>query len=160
MVQIITGDLLEATEKYIVHQTNCVSQGHAAGLAYYLFRKYPYADVYANRKDPDRPGTCIISGNGEDQRFIVNLMGQYYPGSITTSKDIDNEAARKTYFHHALIRLSKLENLESIAFPYKIGCGIAGGDWEWYYGTIANFADFVNKKQNARVVIYQREGDV
>lgn len=159
MIKTITGDLLSATEKYIVHQTNCVSNGGAAGLAYYLFSKFPYANVYNGREEPSSPGTNIISGNGQDQRYIVNLMGQYYPGGIHYA-DHDNEAARKKYFHHALIRLAKVENLESIAFPFKIGCGIAGGNWDWYLGTICNFANFVKETQNTEVVIYQREGDI
>lgn len=160
MVEIIIGDLLEATEKYIVHQTNCVSQGGAAGLAFYLFKKFPYADVYANREKPDAPGTSIISGNGKDQRYVINLMGQYYPGSFIEDSTNDNEESRKTYFHHALIRLARISDMETVAFPYKIGCGIAGGNWKWYLGTINNFADFVKEKHGTKVVIYQREGDV
>lgn len=153
MIKIITGDLLSATEKYIVHQTNCVSNGGAAGLAYHLFAKFPYADVYTGREQPSSPGTNMIRGNGQTERYIINLMGQYYPGGIHVAIH-DNEAARKKYFHHALIRLAKVENLESIAFPAGIGCGIAGGDWEWYLGTINNFADYVEKEQNTQVSIY------
>jgi hypothetical protein len=39
------GDLLDATEQFIAHQCNCISQ-NAGGLAFYLFKKFPYANVY------------------------------------------------------------------------------------------------------------------
>lgn len=162
MIKNITGDLLEAKEKYIVHQTNCVSQGGAAGLAYYLFKKFTYANVYESRKTPDVPGTIIISGSGEDvgERYIVNLMGQLYPGGFENEFPEDSEITRRKFFHQGLIRLAKVPNLESVAFPFKIGCGIAGGNWEWYLGTITNFAKYIFDNQGAKTVIYQREGDV
>lgn len=46
MIEIIEGDLLNATEKYICHQTNCLSQGSAAGIARAIFDRFPYADIY------------------------------------------------------------------------------------------------------------------
>lgn len=158
MVEIITGDLLTAPEKYIVHQTNCVSEGKAAGLAYYLFKAFPHADCYSGRVKPSIPGTIDIRGGGFNGRLVVNLMGQYYPGG---SYDFEGDDAedRKHYFHRCLNRLAKIDNLESVAFPYCIGCGIAGGDWNWYLNMINKFADFVAKQQGAKVVIYQREED-
>ena len=77
MIKTIVGDLLEAKEKYIVHQTNCTSTRGAAGLAYYIYKKFPYSNIYQERDNPYNPGSIIISGDGKDQRYIVNLMGQY-----------------------------------------------------------------------------------
>ena len=57
------------------------------------------------------------------------------------------------------MKIAKIPNLESIAFPWRIGCGLAGGNWEWYLGTLKNFADHVEEKQGAKVIIYRREGD-
>lgn len=166
MIKTIVGDLLEAKEKYIVHQTNCVTTG-AGGLAKFLFNKFPYADVYSTRTEEDRtinllrdkPGSITICGNGQDQRLIVNLMGQLYPGGFWDDMPEDNEEMRHKFFHKALLKLSKIPDLESVAFPFKIGCGIAGGNWEWYLGTINNFATYLEDTQGAQVVIYQREGD-
>ncbi|HEX4375353.1 MAG TPA: hypothetical protein VHZ50_18755 [Puia sp.] len=160
MIKTIIGDLLEANEKYILHQTNCLSTGFAAGLAYYLFQKFSYADCYSDRTSPSEPGAIDIRGNGIDQRYVVNLMGQYAPGSFHDDFPRDTQAIRQKYFHKALIRLAKIPNLESVAFPYSVGCGIAGGNWQWYLGTIKNFAQYIEESQEATVSIYQREEDL
>lgn len=159
MIEIITGDLLNATEKYIAHQTNCVSDGGAAGVARAIFDKYPYADCYSSRIEASEPGTIDVRGNGQDERLVVNLHAQYYPGNPKyphSSKD--GFEVREKFFHKCLIKVARIENLESIAFPWRIGCGIAGGVWERYLGTLNNFAHHV-EKQGVKVVIYQREGD-
>lgn len=163
MIETITGDLLVAPEKYIVHQTNCVSMGRAGGLAYFLFKQFPYADCYSDRAESSVPGTLDIRGDGINDRLVVNLHGQYFPGGPLDDEDgteyLDTAYRRQKYFHKALLRLAKVENLESVAFPYCIGCGIAGGDWTWYEGTINNFAKYIKEKQGASTVIYQREED-
>ena len=126
-----------------------------------LFRseQYPYADIYSGRIEPDKPGTIIIKGNGTDQRFVIALLGQYYPGkSKYVDSTLDGIKAREKYFHQGLIEISKIPNLESIAIPKFVGCGAAGGNWDYYYGTIKNFADFIFKKQKAKVIIYDLYG--
>src|SRR5271165_78515 len=87
MLEIITGDLLEATEKYIAHNCNCLTQ-NSAGTAKAIFDKFPYANTYERRArgadgetaNKDVPGTIAILGNGQDQRFIINMYAMYYPG--------------------------------------------------------------------------------
>jgi O-acetyl-ADP-ribose deacetylase (regulator of RNase III) len=158
MIEFITGNLLEATEKYIVHQANCRSH-YASGIAAAIYDKFPYSNIYVTRIRPDTPGDIIICGDGITQRYVVNLLGQYNPGGLSEDER-DNEAARKKYFHQGLLKLTKVPNLESVAFNYRIGCGIAGGNWEWYLGTLDNFAKYVYDKQRAKVVIYNREGDI
>jgi O-acetyl-ADP-ribose deacetylase (regulator of RNase III) len=160
MIEIVTGDLLEAKEKYILHQTNCISNGGAAGIARAIFDKYPYADCYSSRTQTSIPGTIDICGNGADQRFIVNLHGQYYPGRAQYPlSSLDGLAAREKYFYRGLLRVAQLPNLESIGLNWRIGCGIAGGSWEHYLGTITNFANHVEETQGAKVIIYRRDGD-
>lgn len=159
MLEIITGSLLDAKEKYILHQTNAISTGKAFGLAKDIFDKYPYADCYADRTETSKPGTIDIRGNGKDNRYIINVHGQLYPGKCRYSQsNLDGLVARKTYFYHGLLRVSQLHDLESIALPWRISCGLAGGDWEWTLGTIGNMALFL-EKQNVKVRIYKRVGD-
>lgn len=159
MIQIITGDLLDATEKYIAHQTNAISTGLAAGVARSIFDKYPYANCYADRTQQSIPGTIDVRGDGINNRFVINIHSQVYPGfpKYPTS-DLDGHQARQKYFYRGLLRIAKIENLESIAFPWRVCCGLAGGDWEWTLGTISNFERFV-EKQNVKVAIYKRLGD-
>jgi len=160
MIETIIGNLLGANEKYIVHQTNCISTIGAAGIAKDIFYKYPYADCYISRTKTSKPGSIDIRGNGLNQRLIVNLHGQVYPGRCRYPlSSLDGLAAREKYFYHGLLLLAKIEKLESIAFPWKVGCGLAGGDWKRYFGTITNFALHIKEKQNAKTVIYRLEGD-
>ena len=153
--ELIEGDILNSNIQYITHQTNCVSSG-AAGLAYYLFNKYPYSNVYKNRiKTIYDPGSLIVSGNGTDQRYIINMFSQYYPGG---PNEKDNQQIREVYFKACLSKIEKLPNLYEIAFPYKIGCGLAGGDWDKYEEMINNFA-YYNAHQ-FEVYIVKRKEDI
>lgn len=159
MIEIVTGSIFDSKEKYLCHQCNCVTN-KAAHLSKDVFATYPYADVYAARSNPDAPGTICVKGNGSDQRYVVNMFGQYYPGNPKyPTSNLDGTKAREKYFHQCLLSLAKIPDLESVAFPWKIGCGAAGGDWNIYLGNITNFANYVEQTQNVRVVIYRRDGD-
>lgn len=149
MIEIINADITTASEKYILHQTNCVSN-YAAGVAKAIFDKFPYANCYKNRKDSDIPGSIIVCG-GKGKKNIINLMGQYYPGYPNDGND--NYLKRKDYFLSGLNKIEMIENLESIAIPFLIGCGLAGGDWAVYSKMIHDFTDRVAGR--AKVRLYQ-----
>lgn len=155
MLEIVSGNLIEAKEKYLCHQTNCVTN-RSAHLAKTVFKAFPYADIYTLRKSPDSPGTIIVSGDGDTQRYVINLLGQYYPGSPRyPDSTLDGYKAREKYLRLGLFAVSKIPNLESIAFPFKMGCGAAGGNWESYLTILTNFANYVEKTQSAKVVVYK-----
>lgn len=162
MIEIVTGDIFDAKEKYLLHQCNCITN-KAAHLSKDVFSKYPWADIYARRYAEgikDTPGQIIIRGNGIDQRYVINCLGQYYPGKPKyPTSALDGAKVREKYFHECLLRVAKISDLESVAIPWRIGCGAAGGDWDHYLGTITNFAQYVKATQNAKVIIYRREGD-
>lgn len=159
MIKIITGDIFNSKEKYLCHQCNCITQ-RAAHLSQDVFTKYPYANIYSGRETPDRPGYIIVRGNGQDQRYVINMLGQYYPGKPKyPNSSLDGLAPREKYFHQCLLRVANIPNLESVAFPWRIGCGAAGGIWEHYLATLTNFANYVEITQEARVVVSRREGD-
>lgn len=158
-IEIVTGDLLNAKEKYIAHQCNCVTT-YAAGMAKSIFDKFPYSDVYSNRLIHNHPATIEIMGNGQDQRYVINMYAQYYPGKPKyPNSNLDGQVVREKYFHKCLLQVARIPDLESIAFPWRIGCNLGGGVWEHYLGTLTNFAKYVEEKYNTRVVIYRREGD-
>lgn len=147
---IIKGNLLEAKEKYIIHQCNCTS-AYAAGIAKSIFDKYIYSDVYSNRAQIDKPGSISIAGDGIKNRFVINAFAQYYPGYPKSNSKIDSSEIREIYFKQCLEEVSKIRDLESIALPFGIGCGLAGGDWSHYLKMIEDFSLQVN----ADVVIYK-----
>lgn len=156
-IEIISGNLLDAKEKYIAHQCNCLTQ-HSAGTAKDIFIKYPYADTYKSRVEPDVLGTIKILGNGGEDRYVVNMFAQYYPGKPKyPDSKLDGIRARQQYFYQCLLKISRIPNLESIAFPYKIGCNLAGGDWDYYYGVLNNFALHVGKKYGVKTFLYRKD---
>lgn len=158
-ITIKTGDLLEATEQFICHQTNSVSTGGAAGIARAIFDKYPYADCYLDRKEHSVPGTIDIRGNGRDQRFVISAHAQFYPGRPQyPHSNKDGYVARERYFQQCLDLIAAIDGLKSVAFPWMVGCGIAGGSWPNYLSMLTMFAIKV-EDNGADVVIYRRVQD-
>jgi len=147
-IQIINGDLLKSDAKYIAHQCNCVSY-YAAGLADAIFRKYPYSDTYSTRSGVSDLGTIDILGNGMDKRYIINMYAQYYPGS---PYKFDNVDSRLKAFENCLNSISKIKELISINFPFRVGCGLARGDWSKYYSMLESFA---NNLPDVKVSLYK-----
>ena len=149
MITIKTGDLLKAEEKVIAHQVNCF--GAAGGLAAYVFNKWPEADndymqlvTRLNRKKV-LLGMAQLTGEQRDGHIICNLFGQDQPGA-----DYRPDALRK-----ALTMLGEEARTMgwSVALPYKLSCGICGGDWNEVQQIIESTMEGVD------CVIYRREGD-
>ncbi len=157
--KIVQGNLFDSDARYICHQCNCVTT-IGAHLAASMFKRFPYADIYAERnhsvpKDETTLGNIVIRGDGESKRFVVNLLGQYYPGKSRFSAGIrDGHITREEAFQSCLEKISQIENLHSVAFPWMIGCGAAGGDWQHYQQLLMNFADNVS----AKTFVFQLKG--
>lgn len=142
--QVISANLLSATEEYICQQTCCTAL-RPHGLSEVLriaFGACPYSERrrfkgnWAILEDRPRPGTVTVYVT-ESKTKIACLFAQYTHGKPGAYKDpletgiLDSHADRVVYFRQCLTELSKL-NPTSVAFPYKIGCGLAGGDWSVY----------------------------
>lgn len=155
-VLIIHGNIFSTSAKYIAHQTNCVSS-NSKGLAKTIFDLCPYANSYILRDHTNitNPGTIEIYGHEPSYRYIINMNAQYYPGK--PSANFDTIQNRKKWFHNCLLEIIKIPNLDSIAFPSKIGCNLAGGDWEWYFKQIVKFEKQVERK--AKVLIYDNQSE-
>ena len=125
------------------------------GLAKILFEKFPHADVYAERvpfvkgTQYSVPGTIEVRGDGADleNRGVVNLMGQDRGGK---PKSKAQKERRAEWFASGLQAIAEMDHLESIAFPFKIGCGIAGGSWPRFRAMIE---DLAAARPDVRVVI-------
>lgn len=156
MLEIVTGSLLESECQYIAHQCNCYST-RSAGLATAVFKAFPWADVYSDRRrrgnDAALFGSITIHGNPQlNQRQIINIYGQLYPGKPSPVRD--SVAARLAAFRNALARIAQIPDLTSIGFPYGIGCGLAGGDWNEYQKLLDSFAEQVSVNGVA-VILYR-----
>lgn len=153
MITIKTGDLLQAEEKVIGHQVNCL--GCAGGLAYAVFKKYPdaesdYLQIIERVREMGGQGYALLglaqtTGQQKDGHIICNLYGQFYPG----------EDYRPDQLEKALKNLGEIARRLnwSVALPYKLSCGICGGDWTEVLQIIERTMEDVN------CVIYRREED-
>jgi len=130
MIKFVVGDLLEAKEDIICHQVNC--QGaFGAGIAKQIAKEYPetkkeYVDYCENRKG--LLGDVLVTV--EEDFLIANLFGQVNYGSY--GKHF-KKFGRQTIYPSLKYAMEKLKNEfpnESYAFPYLMGCGLAGGDWD------------------------------
>lgn len=167
-MRIINGDLLDLTSGYILQQCNCVSI-KAKGLSESLRKKFPGTCPYEMRQqssensrvcrkeDRGVPGTLFILGN-EDGVNVINLFGQVYPGK--PGEGIDSYENRKKYFKNGLDSIIDFfwgtEDHVVINVPYKIGCGLAGGNWADYEQMLSEF-EFKAKQSgvNLDVVLYR-----
>lgn len=151
MIPIINQSLLEANTKYIAHQCNCITS-HSAGIAKAIFDKYPWANEYKRRAFPSKLGTINVFGNNNiEQRYIINMYVQYYPGK---PKAIDSYENRLNCLKKCLNLISKIPDLESIGFPFGMGCRLAGGNINDYTEILETFANHVVKK-NVKVLWYK-----
>ncbi len=160
-VQIKKGNLINATEQYIVQQC-CITAVKPHGLSATIARRFPSACPYARRrpisakrnfavhKDQPQPGTIIVLG----RRPVISLFGQVEmgrPGAYNRGVDIpDSSEDRIGYFKAGLAEIAKLEP-KSLAFPFRIGCGLAGGHWPTYQKVLE---DFAAQMPTTRVVLY------
>lgn len=134
MIKEVNGNILEAKEKYIVHQVNC-RNAMGSGLARQLYEKWPqvkaeYHAVTSVFSVPnDLLGMFYNVRIGKDQ-FVVNVYGQLDYGR-DESKVYTDYAALETAF------TGMAEMLHGdFAFPYGFGCGLANGDWDTVLGLI------------------------
>ena len=131
-----------------MHQTNTFSVGRAAGLAKEVFTRFPSSNEYVEQA-VRTPGTVHIfdvSGCGAPTTAVVNLYGQVHPGKPKPGSG-DDAPQRVQLFATALEALKvevEQRKFSRILFPYTIGCGLAGGDWDTYQKMIFEFARTVH----------------
>lgn len=125
-MNIITGDLLDITEGYIGHQVNTYGVFNA-GLAKQIRLKYPAvyeAYIQKNRAEGWQLGDVQVVKLKEPEGLsICNIAGQstYGRTGLHTNYAALEEGLRK---------LNKYSEAGlQVYLPYKIGCGLAGGDW-------------------------------
>jgi O-acetyl-ADP-ribose deacetylase (regulator of RNase III) len=137
-MKIIAGDLLDADADYIVQQCNCLST-KPHGLSETIAKKWPEADPYSVRRKLNGRNMAVISDRAVAGTILVlgkvicafGQVAMGKPGRFDSVGRPDSAADRLNYFKACLGQIALLKP-KSIAFPYKIGCGLAGGDWPTY----------------------------
>ncbi len=133
----LKGNILDVREGIICHQVNCKGK-MGAGLAKAIRNKFPntYHDyMKAFQADRLKLGNIIISF--PDQNLFPNLLvahlcGQenYWPRDKVHT---DYNALRTAISNVRIAReeyIGITNHYLDVYFPFKIGCGLAGGDWD------------------------------
>ena len=159
IVKIINGDIIDSECKYIAHQCNC-NTVKAHGLSKTIATKWPWADVYSKRVqigtrnaavNPSIPGTIELITNENANKTVICLFAQWAPGKSGDYAGYypktynDTKENRLTWFKECMTKVDEL-NIDEIAMPYKIGCGLAGGEWKTY--------EQILKSAKTKIVLY------
>lgn len=130
MITIREGDLLSSNCEVICHQTNCMG-AMGGGIAKAIRSSYP--EAYRALRDRFERGAtavgevdfvptvrngflrCVVNCYGQNEYLPRGVVHTDYAALSTCFEKIKTEFAGKNY---------------TIGFPYRIGCGLAGGDWE------------------------------
>lgn len=149
MIHYINANLLDSDCNFICHQVNC--QGKmGSGVAKQIRDRWPevysnYARV-ANSKMLGKVQILYIEDANIPRQCVVNMFSQEnygYDGARYTSYDA---------FWNCLNELkNEIPKGATVAFPYKIGCGLGGANWE----IIEKMIDIVFKDYG--VFIYKLE---
>ena len=125
----LTGDILRITTGTILHQVNC--RGVIGGLAGALRARYPIAFsdyfILCDKYGFKNLGS-VHEGHVSARLSIIHVFGQMDPGANT-----DMTAVR-----HALELLKGRPLLRPIYAPFKLGCGLGGGNWPIYQAALAD----------------------
>ena len=140
IVKEFVGDILQSNEEIIIHQVNCKGV-MGGGIALQIKNKYPevYEDYHnlclSNNSNPNKRSSDLLGNikvcKCNDGRTIINLFAQ--DGYGRTKCQTDYEALDK-----CLTKVGEEFIGKTIAIPYKMSCGLAGGDWEIVKGIIAD----------------------
>lgn len=118
------GSCLDSDLEVLAHLTN--SAGIVKGrVASAIFGKYPeIVPFYKNACQNQTPPTCQLL-HTKDNLYVANLFGH---GGHDSGWKIDYTALENALQN--LANMMTANHLESVAFPYGMGCGLAGGDWD------------------------------
>ena len=125
-LKTIKKNILKVTKGVIVHQVNC--QGiMGAGLALQIKQKWPIVFTKYKNKDWELGDVQLVKIT--ETLWLANLAGQNYYGR--DKRYTDYRAVQKG-FNKLKKRIEKLGYNIPVYVPYKMGCGMAGGDWSIY----------------------------
>lgn len=140
-VRYKSGDLAKDPTLVKVHQVNC--QGvMGSGVAKSIRAEYP--KVYkAYKRLCETKDTSELLGNAQfvDVGFntvVVNLFGQLNYGRNGLYTDYKALKRALKEIKYVLTYVSDYIFYDEMAFPYMIGCGLGGGNWNIVQSLILN----------------------
>ena len=139
------GNIVTDNYPIFCHQVNCKGV-MGAGLAKQIREKYPEVfEEYEKKCIFGRNLGTIQAVRLHDGRICVNIFAQkgFGVGRIYTDYTAFAECLKRL---SGLLNSAGMNRFDTFAFPYGIGCGLAGGDWNIIYGMIEGFSETVKQK--------------
>lgn len=136
MIKEMKGNLLDVKEGIIAHQVNCKGV-MGAGVAKQIRNKLLTKEQYENYQKMCHKGKKSLLGSvyiypsRRPDLYVANLFAE----NIPTGNGLDTDYDALAESLHLLKRTAAKEKLE-INIPGYLGCGLAGGDWEYVYNHI------------------------
>lgn len=132
---------MQASEDIICHQVNCMGV-MGGGIAKQIREKYPNVyEEYVKYIKEHGALNCLGSWqlvSIKNKKSIANVFGQYRFGRNKQYTDYDALSSSLSGVLKVAIEFNK-----SIAIPFNIGCGLAGGSWPFVYSMIEDiFQDY------------------
>jgi O-acetyl-ADP-ribose deacetylase (regulator of RNase III) len=132
IVETVKGSILNAPQMYIAHGVNCQNR-MGSGVAKVLFGKYPIVKS-SYHKFIKSCEFLLINGQEDllgmvelilvdEKKHVLNCFTQEFYG-YDKKKYVSYEAIKKCF-----TEIDGDNSIDEVAIP-KIGCGLAGGDWE------------------------------
>ena len=154
MIEYIRGNILNVTEGIIVQQVNCMGV-MGAGIAKQIRDKWP--DIYDSYKTRihNTENTKELLGKTlfdyvENNLFVASIFGQYYYGR--QAKFTNYTALFKGLNFVAEISAA---NNTAMYIPKGLGCGLAGGNWDFVEAYIQDLDLFFYQK--IKIIIVEKE---
>ena len=131
-MQHVKGNILNVEHGIICQQVNCkIVMG--AGLAKQIRDKWPQVYTEYRAMTLTRPyhrlGKCQIVEVVTRKLYVANLFGQYAYGGLA-KKHTNYQALTQAIQELSSWHKNNCHSSFPIWVPYKLGCGLAGGDWE------------------------------
>ncbi len=126
MIEITTGDILQAEAEALVNTVNCVGV-MGRGIALQFKKAFPQNfDTYKAACDRKTllPGRMLVVDLNQLQwpRYVINFPTKRHWKGRSRLEDIQSGLA-------ALVNEVRARNIRSIAIP-PLGCGLGGLDWD------------------------------
>lgn len=124
------GDITEVANVVIAHQTNC-QNAIGMGVAGAICKKWPVVKTkfhqFCTPKQPEELFGLVYPIEVDDDVIVCNIFAElHYGDSRKTGKKYTDEDV----LIDGIKRICERYPDRTIAIPEKIGCGLAGGDWE------------------------------
>ena len=147
MLTFETGDIVKDKKySWFCQQVNC--QGvMGAGLAKQIREQYP--EVYARYMELHNVFNIHKLGRTELIRVSdgrIHAMMYAQDGYGRNSCYTDYEAFQKCLDEQRYVLNNTYSREYVVAFPYKIGCGLAGGDWNIILPMLEKFSNHIPQR--------------